>query len=49
MGVHCCFLRINYIVYEQKVFKILGFKLKNKNDDNGKKNGEIDFLPNLPC
>ena len=49
MGVHCCFLHINYIVYEQTVFEILGFKLKNKNDDNGKKNEEIDFLPYLPC
>ena len=45
--VHCCFLHINYIVYEHTIFEILGFKLKNKNDDNGKNNGEIDFLPYL--
>ena len=61
MGVHCCCLHVNYIVYKHSdrslhvrsldptcvqnfrpvsftVFEIQGFKLKNKNDNNDKKN-----------
>ena len=61
MGVHCCCLHINYIVYKHfywslhigslyptcvqnfrpvslTVFEIQGFNLKNKNDNNDKKN-----------
>ena len=61
MGVHCCCLHVNYIVYKHfdrslhvassdptcvqnfrpislTVFEIQGFKLKNKNNDNDKKN-----------
>ena len=61
MGVHCCCLHVNYIVYKQfdrslhiassdptgvqnfkpvplTVFEMLGFKLKNKNNDNNDKN-----------
>ena len=60
MGVHCCCLHVNYIVYKHfdrslhvrsldstcvqnfrpvplTVFEILGFKLKNKNDNNNDK------------
>ena len=61
MGVHCCCLYINYIVYKHfdrslhaglsdptcvqnirtvplTVFEIQGFKLKNENDNDNKKN-----------
>ena len=61
MGLHCCCLHVNYIVYKHfdrslhvrlsdptcvqsfrpvpfTVFEIQGFKLKNKNDNNDKKN-----------
>ena len=61
MGVHCCCLHVNYIVYKHfdrslqvelldptcvqnfrpvtlMVFEILGFKLKNDNDNKDKKN-----------
>ena len=61
MGLHCCCLHVNYIVYKHfdkslhvgsldptcvqnfrsvplTIFEIQGFKLKNKNDNNDKKN-----------
>ena len=61
MGVHCCCLHVNYIVYKHldkslqvkssdptcvqnfrpvplTVFEILGFNLKNENDNDNKKN-----------
>ena len=61
MGLHCCCLHVNYIVYKHfdrslhvglsdptsvqnfrplplTVFEIQGFKLKNKNDNDNKKN-----------
>ena len=61
MGLHCCCLHVNYIVYKHfdrslhvgsldptcvqnfkpvplTVFEIKGFKLKNKKDNDNKKN-----------
>ena len=83
MGMHCCCLHVNYIVYRHfdrslhvgsldptciqnfkpvplTVFEIQGFKLKNKNDDNDKKNWRnrlfaissmfvVQFSPNFSC
>ena len=40
----------NFRPVARTVFKIQGFKLKNKNNNDKKRRiGEIDFLPYLPC